>query len=88
MKLLHVTNSSVVVLVWTRHDLELKSHMLFFFLSIFFSNICYYVYECFARMYVYACLVPLEVPVTGVPDDCKLPCGFWELNLGPLEEQH
>jgi hypothetical protein len=24
---------------------------------------------------------------TGVPDSCELPCGFWELNLDPLEEQ-
>ena len=26
-------------------------------------------------------------PGTGVIDNCKLPCGYWELNLGPLEEQ-
>ena len=24
---------------------------------------------------------------TGVPDSCELPCGCWELNLGPLEKQ-
>ena len=24
---------------------------------------------------------------TGVIDGCKLPCGCWERNLGPLEEQ-
>jgi hypothetical protein len=24
---------------------------------------------------------------TGVKDGCELPCGCWELNLGPLEEQ-
>ena len=24
---------------------------------------------------------------TGVTDNCKLPCGCWELNSGPLEEQ-
>jgi hypothetical protein len=23
----------------------------------------------------------------GVIDNCELPCGCWELNLGPLEEQ-
>jgi hypothetical protein len=23
----------------------------------------------------------------GVADSCELPCGCWELNLGPLEEQ-
>jgi len=26
-------------------------------------------------------------PGTGVTDRCELPCGCWELNLGPLEEQ-
>lgn len=25
---------------------------------------------------------------TGIKDGCELPSGFWELNLGPLEEQH
>ena len=24
---------------------------------------------------------------TGVTDCCELPCGCWELNKGPLEEQ-
>jgi hypothetical protein len=24
---------------------------------------------------------------TGVTDSCKPPCGYWELNLGPLEKQ-
>ena len=23
----------------------------------------------------------------GVIDSCELPCWYWELNLGPLEEQ-
>jgi hypothetical protein len=23
----------------------------------------------------------------GVTDNCELPCGCWELNLGPLDEQ-
>ena len=27
------------------------------------------------------------IPGTGVINDCELPCGCWELNLGPLEEQ-
>jgi hypothetical protein len=26
-------------------------------------------------------------PGTGITDGCELPHGFWELNLGPLEEQ-
>ena len=24
---------------------------------------------------------------TGVADNCELPCGCWEANLGPLQEQ-
>ena len=28
-----------------------------------------------------------QVPRTGVAHSCELPCGCWELNLGPLEEQ-
>lgn len=37
-------------------------------------------------------LVPVDVrgigaSGTGVTDDCELPCGFWELNLGYLGEQ-
>lgn len=26
-------------------------------------------------------------PGTGIVDSCELPCGCWELNLSPLEEQ-
>jgi len=26
-------------------------------------------------------------PGTGVTDSCELPCGCWELNSGPLQEQ-
>ena len=26
-------------------------------------------------------------PGTGIKDSCELPCGYWELNSGPLEEQ-
>lgn len=26
-------------------------------------------------------------PKTGVAGGCELPCGFWDLNPGPLEEQ-
>lgn len=43
-------------------------------------------------IFVYAscmCLVPevdIRNPGTGGSDDFELPCGFLELNLGPLEE--
>ena len=29
----------------------------------------------------------VRYPETGVTDSCELPCGYWELNLGPLKEQ-
>ena len=28
-----------------------------------------------------------DTPDEGIADCCEPPCGFWELNLGPLEEQ-
>jgi hypothetical protein len=27
------------------------------------------------------------LPRIGIIDNCELPCGCWELNLSPLEEQ-
>jgi hypothetical protein len=27
-----------------------------------------------------------QIPGTGATDGCELPCGCWELNLGPLKE--
>lgn len=46
-------------------------------------------------LHVYVCtkyvLRAMEVRggcwIPGVIHSCKLPCGFWESNLGPLEEQ-
>ena len=29
----------------------------------------------------------VESPGTGVTESCELPCGCWDLNPGPLEEQ-
>ena len=29
----------------------------------------------------------VRFPGAGVTDSCEPPCGCWELNLGPLEEQ-
>ena len=37
---------------------------------------------------LYICLCEgVGSPGTGATDNCELPCGYWELNLGPLEEQ-
>lgn len=58
------------------------------------STLClFYVYGCFTCAYFYACSVCRSQkrvsysPKTGVTDSCKQPCGSWELNVGPLEEQ-
>ena len=39
------------------------------------STICLHVYLCEGS------------PGTGATDSCELPCGCWELNLGPPREQ-
>ena len=54
--------------------------------------ILFYMYGCFACMYVCTVWVQRsEEEVgssgTGVTDGCELPCGCWEPNSGPLEEQ-
>jgi hypothetical protein len=33
------------------------------------------------------CMKVFDSPGTGVTEGCELPCGYWELNSGPLEEQ-
>ena len=35
---------------------------------------------------MYAC-EGVGFPETGIIDSCELPCVYWELNAGPLEEQ-
>ena len=48
---------------------------------------------CMSVSHIRACPVPSEaseghqIPGTGVIDGCETPCGCWELNLGPLQEQ-
>jgi hypothetical protein len=51
------------------------------------------IYDLF--VYLYALVFCLDLclcegvrsPGTGIIDNCELPCGCWELNPGPLEEQ-
>jgi hypothetical protein len=40
-----------------------------------------YVHWCFACM-----CVCVKVSDLGATDRCELPCGCWDLNLGPLKE--
>ena len=62
----------------------------------FFFFILLYVYGCFACMCVYTMYMPgsprrpeegIGFLGTGVADGCEPPCGYRELNPGPLEEQ-
>jgi hypothetical protein len=43
----------------------------------------FYVYEC--SICVYACMS--EGSIRTIIDGYKSPCGYWELNSGPLEKQ-
>ena len=52
---------------------------LFFFILIF--NMCEHVNPCAVAE------EGVEFPGAGVTDSCELPCGCWESNLGPLQEQ-
>jgi hypothetical protein len=47
----------------------------------FLKLLLFYVHWCFVCVYV------CEGVDLGVRDSCELPCGCWELNPGPLEEQ-
>ena len=47
--------------------------------------ICISVHWCFILMHF--CVSVSYFPEIGVTDGCELPCGCWELNLSPLEEQ-
>lgn len=56
---------------------------------------CFYVCDnsaCMCASALKACVVPTEAevsvgsPGTEVMDSCKLPCGYWNSNLGPLHE--
>lgn len=57
-------------------------------------NLIFYVYDFYLHVYISSvCLVHVKsedcvVRHTGigVTDVCELPCGHWELNLGPLEK--
>jgi hypothetical protein len=68
------------------------SSLLFIFKFLNYYYFLFYVYECFACMYVYAplaCLVPRggrQISGTEVICICEMLCGCWELNLGFLEK--
>ena len=51
-------------------------------ISIFFNIFIVYL----TLFYVHWC-EGVRSPGTGFSDSCELPCGCWELNPGPLEEQ-
>lgn len=56
--------------------------------SIFFFHVCTCWYNVGAHgTYPWGSEEGIESTGTEVIDDRELPCGFWELNLGPLQEQ-
>jgi hypothetical protein len=52
------------------------------FLKIYLFIYLFYVYE-----YTVAVIRHLKRATDPITDGCELPCGCWELNSGPLEEQ-
>jgi hypothetical protein len=46
-----------------------------------------YVYECFVCLYICTLEEGIRSHGATVIDGCELPCGCWELNPGPLQEQ-
>jgi hypothetical protein len=62
-----------------------KEHHGFIFIfrkDLFIFILCAFVF------YLLVCVgVGVRSSGTGVADSCELPCGYWQLNPGPLEEQ-
>ena len=54
-------------------NLFLKNNNLFLYVLVFCLHVCLY--------------EGVRCPRTGVKDSCGPPCGCWELNSNPLEEQ-
>jgi hypothetical protein len=53
-----------------------KEHWIF----LSFSKDLFYLYE-------YTVALLRDTRIDPITDGCELPCGCWELNSGPLEEQ-
>ena len=47
----------------------------------------FYVYDCFVCMFICTSEETIRSHGTTVIDSCEPPCGCWELNSWPLEEQ-
>jgi hypothetical protein len=90
------SGGGVTLCSFVAHRTELRcqasfylSHRYYFLLN-FFKNVCIFI----CKGVLPVCMQFLQrseegvtSPGTGVTDVCKPPCGCWELNLGPLEEQ-
>ena len=68
---------------------ESHGDFLIFLISFcFIFNSFYFYFICALLSCLYACLCgSSRSPGTGVIDSCEVPCGCWELNPDPLEEQ-
>ena len=60
----------------------------YYFKFIFVVANFYFYFSCALVLCLHVCLRKgVRYAGTGVIDSCELPCGCWELNPGPLEEQ-
>jgi hypothetical protein len=68
---------------------ELYSWLLFFFFNLFLFIFLFKKYLFISCMWVYyRCLQTHQKRASDpITDGCEPPCGCWELNSGPLEEQ-
>jgi hypothetical protein len=75
--------------------LSLSFFLHIYFISCSLPNFLYFLINdlfifilCASVLWLHVCLCEgARSPGTGVTGWWKLPCGCWELNLGPLEEQ-
>ena len=63
---------------------HLLSHAVYSFLKRFLKILFLF----YGHHWCFACMCEgVKSPKTGVTDCCELPCGCWEVNWDPLEEQ-
>ena len=78
---LHVLPACTSVNVWDSAGTGVADGRIFFLKKKIIYLLCIHY-----SVYVYACR-PEEGTPDLITDGCEPPCGCWELNSGPLEEQ-
>lgn len=76
----------------TQHKIMKLFKTMWDFFVLCFNSYYLFIYGYFSSMFVHAPLAWLvpkrpEEGVTGETDGCQLSCGYWELDLVPLEEE-